>query len=94
MNEVLDFIQKRFKTDNNWLSGNCYYFAVILKARFPEGKILYDAINGHFVTEIDKIKYDWQGIVPNRKSSYYVEWDKFDEYDSEQKKSVIEGCIL
>ena len=91
--DVLDFIHKRFPNDSNWLTGNCYYFSVILKARFPEGKILYDVIRGHFVTEIDGLKYDWSGIVKDAEKQYYVEWDKFDEYDSLQKQSVIEGCI-
>ena len=94
MNNVLDFIKRRFKTDCMWISGNCYYFAVILKARFPEGNILYDVIKGHFVTEIDGVKYDWTGIVKDYDKQYYVEWDKFNEYDEEQGKVIIRDCIV
>lgn len=91
-NEVLDFIQRRFKEDCHWLDGNCYYFAIILKNRFPKGKIFYDVINGHFVFWYQTQYYDWTGIV--NPDGYLVEWNKFDEYDSLQKKRIIEGCIL
>lgn len=40
MNKIEEFINRRFPNDCNWLSGNCYYFAIILKDRFPEGNIL------------------------------------------------------
>jgi hypothetical protein len=92
-NKVLEFINKRFLKDNNWLKGNCYYFALILKDRF-NGTILYDVIDGHFVTLINNIKYDWTGIISEDGKHYYVEWDKFDDYDSNQKQSIINGCLL
>lgn len=92
-NKVLEFINKRFLKDNNWLKGNCYYFALILKDRF-NGTILYDVIDGHFVTLINNIKYDWTGIISEYGKHYYVEWDKFDDYDSNQKQSIINGCLL
>ena len=92
--EVLEFIKKRFPVDCNWKTGNCYFFAIILKNRFPEGIIMYDVIDGHFVTQIDNKKYDWSGVVPECENHYYVEWDKFDEYDPLQKESIIKGCIL
>ena len=60
---VLEFIHRRFPVDCHWLDGNCYYFALILLDRFPIGKILYDVIDGHFVCEIDGVKYDWSGVV-------------------------------
>ena len=92
--EVLNFIHKRFLKDNDWLTGNCYYFALILKDRFPNGSIFYDVISGHFVTKIDDINYDWSGVVLNNEYHYYVEWDKFDTYDSLQKERIIRDCIL
>ena len=90
---VLKFIHKRFPKDNNWLDGNCYYFAVILKTRFPYGDIFYDTINGHFVTYIDGKMYDWSGIVPRDDKTHYVLWDRFDEYDCYQKERIEIGCI-
>lgn len=92
--EVLDFIHKRFSKDNNWLTGNCYYFAVILKTRFPEGIILYDVIDGHFVLQYNGIKYDWSGVYEENNEHCWIEWDLFDSYDSIQKEVIVRDCIL
>ena len=92
--QVLEFIKRRFPIDNKWTDGNCYFFAVILKSRFPQGIIYYDVIDGHFVVDIDGVKYDWSGIVKDKGKHHYVEWDKFDQYDELQKRSIINQCIL
>ena len=92
-NKILDFIYRRFPIDNNWLNGNCFFFASILKSRFKEGIIFYDVIDGHFVTQIDGVKYDWSGIVNEKGNHIYIEWDKFNEYDSLQKKRIERDCI-
>ena len=34
MNTVLEFIHRRFPQDSNWLTGNCYHFALILSSVF------------------------------------------------------------
>ena len=95
--KVLEFIQKRFRKDCDWINGNCYYFAVILKDRFPEGTIYYDVIHGHFVFEYEinneKCLYDWVGIY-DCTDGYLVEWDKFDESDVLQKDRIIRDCIM
>ena len=92
MDNILDFINRRFKQDCNWINGNCYYMSLILKDRFPNGSIWYDVINGHFVFLYNDKYYDWTGIVePN---GYLVEWNKFDEYDSLQKKVIIRDCLM
>lgn len=93
-NNVLDFIQRRFRIDCNWTTGNCYYFAVILKDRFPEGKIYYDVILGHFLFCYQDVFYDWNGIVDLISTEHLKEWKKFDDYDSLQKKRIIKDCIL
>lgn len=92
MNEVLDFIKKRFPNDCNWLNGNCYYFSQILKSRFPSGDICYDVINGHFVFKYKSKYYDWYGEVS--KNGKIVRWDSFEYYDSLQKQRIIRDCIL
>ena len=92
---VLNFIHRRFKNDCNWLDGNCYYFAVILKNRFPDGVIYYDVILGHFIFKYQERFYDWNGIVDyNDFLDGLIEWDKFDEYDSLQKQIIVRDCIL
>ena len=89
--EVLEFIQRRFKNDCNWTTGNCYYFAAILKDRFPKGKIYYDVIYGHFVFQFENQYYDWDGIVIF--DGYLVEWENFEEYDCLLKQRIIRDCI-
>lgn len=91
MDEVLEFIHRRFPTDCNWLTGNCYYFSLILKERFTSGVIYYDVIYGHFIFRYKDFYYDWTGYVEPK--GYLVEWDKFDKYDSLQKQRIICGCI-
>lgn len=92
MDEIIEFINRRFKTDCNWISGNCYYFAEILKARFPEGVIFYDVIIGHFVFLYKGKYYDWTGeMIPE---GHIVPWDKFEEYDCLQKERIITDCIM
>lgn len=63
--EILDFINRRFKKDCDWLTGNCYYFACILKLRFNYVTIYYDCVAGHFVVfnPYNNCYYDWTGIV-------------------------------
>lgn len=93
MNKIEEFISRRFKNNCNWLDGNCYYFAIILKDRFPEGKIYYEVIDCHFVFEYQNEFYDWTGKI-NCNLDKLVEWDKFDEYDKLQKEIIIRDCIL
>lgn len=92
MDEILDFIKRRFPNDCNWLNGNCYYFAQVLKTRFPQGVIFYDVINGHFIFQHHSKYYDWSGEIQS--NEFLIEWDKFDEYDSLQKQRVIRDCVM
>ena len=91
-NEVLEFIQRRFKDNCNWMTGNCYYFAIILKDRFPDGKMYYDIVYGHFIFEYQNKYYDWHGAV--KSIGYLVEWDKFGEYDFLRRERIVRDCIL
>lgn len=88
-----DFINRRFKTDCNWLTGNCYYFAVILKERFG-GDIYYDDIFGHFAVMIDGELYDWRGQHTRTSEEHWIKWDDYDEYDPLLKQRIIRDCVL
>lgn len=95
--EIRKFIYNRFPYDSNWLDKNCYYFAIILKKRFPEATIVYDVSDGHFLVRIEDIYFDWMGdhdFSKEIQEKYFIEWDKFDEYDSLQKQRIIRDCIL
>lgn len=90
--EVIDFINRRFKEDCNWINGNYYYFALILRDRFPGGIIYYDVINGHFIYQYNGNYYDWTGIIYPQ--GYLVNWDEFDKYDNNQKQRIIKDCLM
>lgn len=88
--KIEEFILRRFSVDCNWLTGNCYFFALILHDVFG-GDIYYDVVNGHFLLKCGQGFYDWTGktadvIMP-------VKWDKFNDYDSFQKERIIRDCI-
>lgn len=93
--EVLKFINdfreygERFGTAELFLSGYCYWFAYILKGRFPNAEIVYDAIWNHFTVKINDSQYDITGDV----SSIYDEepWIKFN--DTLQKQRIVDCCI-
>ena len=92
MSEILEFINRRFSVNCNWLDKNCYYFSLILKDRFPEGSVYYDVINAHFIFKYKNEYYDWTGLVePN---GVLVKWDEFNEYDYRQKQVIIRDCIM
>lgn len=92
MNEVCDFIKRRFSENSNWLNGNCYYFAIILKDRFPQGRLWYDFIDGHFIIKIDGNYYDWTGqIFPDESHLYY--WTDMPLIDTLLYQRIIRDCI-
>lgn len=69
---VIEFINRRFpkELDCNWRNGNCYFFAIILKARFPKGRIMYDVIDGHFLFNINRKYYDFsEQVKKSRRTS-------------------------
>lgn len=71
MDEVLEFINCRFKNNSNWLDGNCYYFALILNDRLLGGTIYYDVIYGRFIYLYQSRYYDWSGEM--KPDGYLVE---------------------
>ena len=85
---VDDFLKRHFPKDNNWLNGNCYYMALILSSRFPNFRIYYCPIEGHFIAGTFKEYYDWNG-------RYYPSEEPilFDEIDNLQYKRLLRDCI-
>jgi len=97
--EILDFINK-FKwykpevLEQLFLNGNCYYFAVILKERFPNASIMYLMIENHFVVYINGYLYDIRGdvtdIIDNKEM---IAWDDLYHYDNALYKRIVRDCI-
>ena len=92
--EVVEFIQRRFSQDCHWRDGNCYYFALILKDRFPESRIVYDTIYGHFFIEYKGKCYDHSGELVLPGGAYAIYWDEFDKYDNNQNQRIIKDCLM
>lgn len=90
--KVVEFIHRRFPNEDKWLSGNCYYFALILKDRF-NGDIYYDPIDGHFLCLIGNKLYDWTGEVEPKNKNKLVEWLYYSNYDANQYNIIRRDCL-
>lgn len=93
MDEVIEFIKRRFPYDNNWLNGNCYYFALILHDRFPSSEIWYDCVVGHFIIKYNNIFYDWHGIYTPLDFNNLVKWTEYKSIDSAHYARIIRDVI-
>lgn len=95
MDQVEEFIQRRFKKDCNWLNGNCYYFAVILQEAFPGGEIVYDTFMGHFLYMLNGHLYDWKGICDEYYDSFekLIAWPSLANYDPIHYERIVRDCI-
>lgn len=93
IDEVIEFIKRRFPHNNNWLNGNCYYFALILHERFPQSEILYDTLAGHFVIQYKNTLYDWYGIYMPEKYSALVKWKNYESIDSAHYARIVRDVI-
>ena len=90
-NKVLSFIKRRWSKDSDWINGNCYWFALILKERFPLAEIYYLPVEGHFITQIDRNFYDWTGIVqPNEMP---IKFSDIKKNDSLWYERIIRDCF-
>lgn len=91
--DVVDaFIKRRFKKDCNWLDGNCYYFTLILQSRFPDGIIIYDPIDGHFLYRLGEFCYDYLG--KHKLPEIYYVWEELEKEDPALFKRIKRDCIL
>lgn len=93
--DVLEFIRGFNRTESNnvlmdtFTKGYCYYFSVILRERFPGGKIVYAPIRGHFLYKIKGKLYDITGEV---EVDIYHDFDFYPDYL--EKERIIRDCIL
>ena len=94
LQEIVDFIHRRFTRYGTemWNSGNCYYFAVILKNRFNYLEIYYDQIDGHFVAGTGKNFFDVRGEVQVHKGAT-IRLKEIQEADPEWFSRIWLGCV-
>lgn len=93
--EVIEFIERRFKQDCNWKTGNCYYFALILCDRFKQynPEIYYDAVDGHFLCKINDRFYDWGGAI-SFSDEYVEKWSDICKEDPTWSSCIVRDVIL
>ena len=94
---ILNFI-RQFTNNGKWdqviesfTCGNCYYFALILKNRFPEGEIIYNAVENHFAYQLDQNAYDISGTI--HLSDSWHNWDAYFDIDSIHAERIKRYCI-
>ena len=83
---------KLFGRDKRYLEGLCYWFAYILKGRFPDGDIWYDPILCHFYFVLNEDTYDVRGCVDLPTTA--IKWSDYQKFDLSDYKRVVKYCIL
>lgn len=96
--QVIEFIYRRFPDDCHWTDGNCYYFACILKARFEEGEIWYDVVDGHFVFKLEDLFFDWNGTcmqyeIDERLKEHLYKWSDLKQIDEKLYKRIVRDVV-
>ena len=92
--EIIEFIRRRFPIDNNWCTGNCYWFAAILHIRFPHFPIWLFPIENHFMIGDGKKFYDWKGIrLASECEENPILWDEVEQFDSLYFQHIVRDCI-
>ena len=97
MDEILAFINRRFKDDCHWTDGNCYYFAIILKHRFPHLEIVYLAIDGHFMAKDanTNLLYDFNGVhAEDEIDDKILSFDTIKYEDPLWYSRIIRDCVM
>lgn len=91
MNRIEKFISL-FENDEKYMNGLCYWFAYILKGRFPDGEIWYDSVFNHFYFVLDDIAYDVRGKVDLPINA--MKWCDYEKHDSVHYQRIVKYCIL
>ena len=105
--DVEEFITYFDGTQDNFLYGNCYWFATILKARFqnfyPDVDIVYNQIDNHFAVMIapDSIVaflFDASGYIgryweDGYDNSHWQRWDTYRTIEPLDAARVYRDCV-
>ena len=95
INQVIDFIERRFPNEDLWMNGNCYWFAAMLCARFKQLKVYYDPIDGHFLAgNVDyNVYFDWESAYLGYKNELYL-LEQIQEDDPIWCARLIRDCVM
>lgn len=100
MSEIEKFIHdfKQYERShvifNTFSYGYCYYFAVILKSRFPKGEIMYHHTN-HYLFKLDDRLYDITGdCTDSYNDSMLCNWDELKIEDELLYGRLVRDCII
>ena len=94
--DILFFIEKfkfleKVTIEILFTTGNCYYFSIILKERFKDGKIYYLPIAIHFVLKNNGKFYDGCGEYGTNEKAY--DWENFKKQNVSLSKKIERDCI-
>ncbi len=91
---IEDFIARRFKHDNAWTDGNCYWAAWIITERFPCLKIYYIADKGHFVAGDtgENVFFDARGLYKQALDSQLVSLDWICAFEPSWYERLMRDC--
>ena len=97
---ILEFIEglKSYEKESvlvdTFTKGYCYYFAIILKDRFPQGEIWYLPVVNHFVYKIEDRFYDATGDCTETYALDLVySWSEYQMMDAQHSYRIIMDCI-
>lgn len=83
------YAQTKYQDPGDFLSGDCYYFAVILKELLPECIICNNA--GHYFVYYNKFYYDVSGIYTPKEPIKIS--DKASDQEMDLLFAELHGCI-
>lgn len=93
MDKIVEFINRRFSKDCEWTNGNCLWFAMLLCKRFPNLKVFYEPVRGHFVAGNGKVFYDWNGYVDFKDTSKLLLLDTIKDEDTLWYTHLMRDCF-
>jgi hypothetical protein len=99
--DVEEFITYFDGTQDNFLHGNCYWFAQILFERFwrfyPEVEVMYNQIDNHFAVAIlandTTFLFDASGCIGPLDSQNWVRWNDYIRIEPLDAARVYRDCI-
>lgn len=88
---IRDFATDFTRSNEPFMNGFCYHFAVILRDLF-DGEVWYNPIDNHYVTKINGDLYDARGVIQSNLDSY-VPWEEYKKEDPLHAERLMQYCV-